>query len=56
MEKFVMLSILFVNIGVPARAATKEDGRAALVKAIKTCIAFDIAYVFLIVFVVPRLF
>ncbi len=56
MEKLFFLSILLVNIAVPARAALAPDAKAALKKAVKTCIAFDVAYVFLIIFVAPRLF
>jgi hypothetical protein len=56
MEKLFFLSVLFVNVFVPARAAAQDDPKPALKRALLTCAAFDAAYPFLLVYVVPRLF
>lgn len=60
MEKLVLLSVLFVNVAIPARAASRAvdgaDLRAALKRAVLQCAAFDLVYPFVLVYVVPRIF
>lgn len=56
MEKLFFLSVLFVNVFVPARAAAKPEPLPALKRAVWQCAAFNVLYPFLLVYVVPRLF
>jgi hypothetical protein len=55
MTKLLMLSVLAMNIAIPARAALAADPRRALPRALLHCAVFNFFYVLSLVYVVPRL-
>jgi hypothetical protein len=55
MKKLVLLSVIIMAIAIPARAARAKDGRAGLKKALIQMTVFDFVYMFLLLYVWPRL-
>jgi predicted membrane channel-forming protein YqfA (hemolysin III family) len=55
MPKFILMSILAISIVIPAIAASEQNPRLALRKALVWTVLGIFAYVIAVVFVYPRL-
>jgi hypothetical protein len=55
MAKLLLLSIIFANIALPARAAREKNGRAGFRKMVIWLAAFNLFYVFALCFIYGRL-
>ena len=53
--KLILISILFMSIIIPARAATSKDPRRGLKKALLHMTLFNLFYVLAVTFLYPRL-
>ena len=53
--KFILISILFMSIIIPARAASAKDPRKGLKKALVQMTVFNLLYVLAITYLYPRL-
>lgn len=53
--KLLLISILFMSIIIPARAATAKDPRVGLKKALLYMTLFNLFYVLAVTFLYPRL-
>jgi hypothetical protein len=55
MQKLILVSILFANVFIPFRAARIRDPRRGLRKALLWMSMFDLAYLFALTILYPRL-
>jgi hypothetical protein len=56
MSKLIMLSVLVMNIALPARAASAADPRRALKRAMAACAVFNFFYVLAVAYLAVRFF
>lgn len=55
MSKLFLLSVLMAMVALPAWAAREENPRRALKRAVLLMVAFNLAYAFAVLVLVPRL-
>jgi hypothetical protein len=53
--KLLLISILFMSIIIPARAAVAKDPRRGLKKALINMVLFNLFYVLALTYLYPRL-
>jgi hypothetical protein len=53
--KLLLISILFMSIIIPARAALSKDPRRGLKKALVAMVLFNLFYVLALTYLYPRL-
>lgn len=55
MSKLILLSVLVAMVALPAWAARERHPRRALKRAVLLMVAFNLAYAFAVLVLVPRL-
>jgi uncharacterized membrane protein YidH (DUF202 family) len=55
MSKLILLSVLVAMVALPAWAAREKNPRRALKRAVLLMVAFNLAYAFAVLVLVPRL-
>jgi len=54
-SKLILLSIIFMTVALPARAARQKNPRAGLRKAVITLVLFNLVYLFSLRFLWGRI-
>jgi hypothetical protein len=54
-QKFTLLSILLASISIPMIAARSRSARVGFRRLIVWAVAFNVAYVIAVIYVLPRL-
>jgi hypothetical protein len=55
MAKLILFSVLIALVALPIRAARERDVRRGLKKALVMLVAFNLAYAFAVLLILPRL-